>query len=112
MISGTTRVKLPSSGADVSRVNSGIAMPSFFDPPWVTLRKTSTPCECERGRARQDALPPGAGARGAGANGRRSPLSPCPGWNSKPKCTRSDEALNSGGSGGNGLASMIARMAD
>ena len=43
MISGTPRAKLPSSGVWLSRVNSGIAMPSFFDPPWVTLRKTSTP---------------------------------------------------------------------
>ena len=52
MISGTPRAKFPSSGTDVSRVNSGIAMPSFFDPPWVTLRKTSTPWEWDgAGRA-------------------------------------------------------------
>src|SRR5262245_4010874 len=44
MISGSTRPKLPWS-AGVTRVNSGMAMLNFFEPLWVALRKTSTPCE-------------------------------------------------------------------
>ena len=44
MISGMTRAKFPSS-CGLTRTNSGTAIPSFFVPPWVTLRKTSTPCE-------------------------------------------------------------------
>ena len=113
MISGTPRAKLPSSGAAVSRVNSGIAMPSFFDPPWVTLRKTSTPWECEvRGR-RQHAGPSREERQASRTEpARHRPCPRQPGWNVEPEVHLQDVAWNSRGSGGKGLASVTARSAD
>src|SRR5215831_15000040 len=57
MISGIARLKFPSSGPGVPRTNSGMAMPNFLVPLWVTLRKTSTPCDHDGG------VVTGAGAR-------------------------------------------------
>ena len=113
MISGTPRAKLPSSGAEVSRVNSGIAMPSFFDPPWVTLRKTSTPWECEGvGRRQHASHQPRRGLRQRAPNRRGVITQPLSRPELETEMHAQRRALNSGGSGGNGLASMIARTAD
>src|SRR6516165_991389 len=57
--SGRRWAKLPSSGNELTRVNSAIAIPSFLEPPRVTFKKTSAPWEWD-GRGPRRTSPPSA----------------------------------------------------